>query len=47
MGCLTQIYAGLSEEAGKPERNGSYLIPFGRFGVTRKDVHAEGAGPKL
>jgi hypothetical protein len=47
MGALTQLYAGLMPEAGKPERNGSYLIPFGRYGVARKDTKAPGVGEKL
>lgn len=47
MGPLTQLYAGLMPDAGKPERNGSYLIPFGRYGVTRKDIKEPGVGEKL
>lgn len=47
MGALTQLYAGLMPEAGKPEHNGLYYIPFGREGVTRKDTKAPGVGDKL
>lgn len=47
MGALTQLYAGLMPESGKPERNGSYFIPFGRYGVARKDTQDPEVGQKL
>lgn len=47
MGALTQLYAGLMPETGKPDRNGLYFIPFGREGVRRKDTQAPGVGEKL
>lgn len=40
-GGYTELFAGWSEEAGKPEHNGGYVIPWGRFGDVRKDVQQE------
>lgn len=40
-GAYTELFAGWSEEAGKADKNGVYVIPWGRFGRFREDVHAE------
>jgi NAD(P)-dependent dehydrogenase (short-subunit alcohol dehydrogenase family) len=40
-GAYTELFAGWSEEAGKPEKNGAYIIPWGRFGGFREDLTAE------
>ncbi|KAK8195905.1 short-chain alcohol dehydrogenase [Zalaria obscura] len=37
-GAYTELWAGWSEEAGKAERNGAYIWPWGRFGGVRGDV---------
>lgn len=37
-GAYTELFAGWSEEAGKTENNGLYIIPWGRFGAFRQDV---------
>jgi hypothetical protein len=47
MGCLTQLYAGLMPETGKPDINGSYFIPFGRKGLPRSDTASPESGEKL
>ena len=39
-GGYTELFAGWSEEAGRPDKHGSYIIPWGRFGVQRDDVMA-------
>lgn len=46
-GAYTELYAGWSEEAGKPEGEGKYVVPWGRFGVLRPDVEQSQEGPKL
>lgn len=47
LGCLTQLYAGLMPESGKPEKNGLYFVPWGREGVTRHDAQGQEVGEKL
>lgn len=37
-GAYTELFAGWSEEAAKPENNGLYILPWGRFGAFRNDV---------
>jgi retinol dehydrogenase-12 len=46
-GGYTELFAGWSEEAGKPENSGKYVVPWGRFGVLRGDVAASEEGGKL
>lgn len=36
-GAYTELYAGLSPDIST-ERNGSYVIPWGRIAVPRKDL---------
>ncbi|WWC90502.1 uncharacterized protein L201_005438 [Kwoniella dendrophila CBS 6074] len=38
LGRMTPLYAGLSPEAGKPDQNGSYYIPWGRKGSANPDA---------
>jgi NAD(P)-dependent dehydrogenase (short-subunit alcohol dehydrogenase family) len=38
-GAYTELFAGLSEEV-TPDKNGAWIIPWGRFGKFRKDVEA-------
>lgn len=46
-GAYTELWAGWSEEAGRKERNGGYVWPWGRFGEVRGDVARElGEGGK-
>ncbi|KAK3056547.1 short-chain alcohol dehydrogenase [Extremus antarcticus] len=40
-GAYTELFAGWSEEAGRVERNGEYVIPWGRFGTFRQDIKVE------
>ena len=40
-GAYTDLYAGWSEEMGRPERNGGYVIPWGRAGDVRVDIQKE------
>lgn len=40
-GAYTELWAGWDAEAGKPERNGAYIVPWGRFSDNRADVEAE------
>ena len=40
-GGYTELWAGWSEEAGKPDKNGAYVFPWGRFGDFREDLTAE------
>ncbi|GAB7356520.1 hypothetical protein MBLNU459_g7267t1 [Dothideomycetes sp. NU459] len=37
-GAYTELFAGWSDEAGKMENNGLYILPWGRFGGFRTDV---------
>jgi retinol dehydrogenase-12 len=46
-GAYTELFAGWSEEAGKPENDGKYVVPWGRFGELRADVKASQDGVKL
>lgn len=39
-GAYTELWSGWSEEV-KPEHNGSYVWPWGRFGPVKSDVEAE------
>ncbi|KAM0712494.1 hypothetical protein Q7P37_011591 [Cladosporium fusiforme] len=39
-GAYTELWAGWSEAAGKPENQGKYVVPWGRFGVLRNDLVA-------
>ena len=41
-GGYTELFAGWSEEAGKEERKGAYIGPWGRFVMLRSDL---GQGP--
>ena len=43
-GGYTELYAGWSEEMGKPEHHGGYVKPWGRQSDVRKDVQAEVGG---
>lgn len=36
-GGLTELFGGLSPEI-TPQHNGTYIIPWGRFGTVRKDI---------
>ena len=40
-GGYTELFAGWSDDAGKAEKNGAYIIPWGRFGILRDDVTKE------
>ncbi|KAI9711302.1 MAG: hypothetical protein M1820_002289 [Bogoriella megaspora] len=42
-GAYTELFAGWSPEV-TPDKNGSYVIPWGRFGVQRPDVQEERDG---
>jgi len=46
-GAYTELFAGWSEEAGKPENDGKYVVPWGRFGELRADVKGSQDGAKL
>lgn len=46
-GAYTELFAGWSEEAGKPENDGKYVVPWGRFGDLRADVKGSQDGVKL
>jgi retinol dehydrogenase-12 len=46
-GAYTELFAGWSEEAGKPENDAKYIVPWGRFGELRTDVKASQDGVKL
>lgn len=46
-GGYTELFAGWSEEAGRKENAGKYVVPWGRFGVLRKDVEVSQEGAKL
>lgn len=37
-GAYTELFAGWSEEAGKPEKNGAYIGPWGRFVMLKPDL---------
>lgn len=43
-GAYTELFAGFSEEAGRPERKGLYIGPWGRFVALRGDIAANHAG---
>lgn len=38
MGAYTELFAGWAVEAGIPDRNGAYIVPWGRFANVRADV---------
>ncbi|KAK4992237.1 short-chain alcohol dehydrogenase [Elasticomyces elasticus] len=38
LGAYTELWAGWSEEAGRQENNGRYIVPWGRFGSFRDDI---------
>lgn len=40
-GAYTELFAGWSEEAGQPDKNGAYIVPWGQFGTCRADIVAE------
>ena len=40
-GGYTELFAGWGEEAGRKEKNGAYIAPWGRFGTFRGDIQAE------
>lgn len=40
-GAYTELWAGWDEEAGKPEKNGAYVVPWGRFSDYREDLEVE------
>lgn len=46
-GGYTELFAGWSEEAGRKENDGRYVVPWGRFGVLRADLEASQEGKKL
>lgn len=46
-GAYTELFAGWSEEAGKKENQGKYVVPWGRFGVLRGDLKEAGEAAKL
>lgn len=46
-GAYTELFAGWSEDAGKPENQAKYVVPWGRFGMLRADVDANTDGGKL
>lgn len=46
-GGYTELFAGWSEEAGRKENDGRYVVPWGRFGVLRADLEASKEGEKL
>lgn len=37
-GAYTELFAGWSDEAGKPEKNGAYIGPWGRFVMLKPDL---------
>lgn len=39
-GGYTELFAGFSEAAGKEDKNGAYVVPWGRFADNRKDIEA-------
>lgn len=45
-GGYTELFAGWSEEAGKPENAGKYIGPWGRFVILREDVRSNKEGQK-
>ncbi|KAK3671585.1 short-chain alcohol dehydrogenase [Recurvomyces mirabilis] len=45
-GGYTELFAGWSEEAGKPEHRGKYVGPWGRFVMLRSDIEANKEGAK-
>ncbi|KAK3673341.1 short-chain alcohol dehydrogenase [Recurvomyces mirabilis] len=40
-GAYTELFAGWSEEMGRRERNGGYVVPWGRAGDVRGDIQKE------
>lgn len=46
-GAYTELFAGWSEEAGRKENSGKYVVPWGRFGILRPDVDASPEATKL
>lgn len=40
-GAYTELFAGWSDDAGRPERNGAYIHPWGRFGSFKEDIQVE------
>lgn len=40
-GGYTELFAGWSEEAGRSDKHGGYVIPWGRFGTYRDDLKRE------
>lgn len=47
LGGYTELFAGWSEEAGRKENAGKYVVPWGRFGVLRNDLVTSQEAPKL
>lgn len=45
-GAYTELYAGWSEEAGKEDNKGKYILPWGRVGPVRKDIWQSAEGEK-
>lgn len=43
----TELFAGWSEEAGRKENAGKYVVPWGRFGALRGDVQTSKEGLRL
>lgn len=41
-GAYTELFAGWAEEAGREERKGAYIGPWGRFVMLRRDVDESG-----
>ena len=37
-GAYTELFAGWGEEAGREERKGAYIGPWGRFVMLRPDI---------
>lgn len=43
---MTQLAAGLLPEYGNSDKNGLYLIPYGRIGKARPDTSSPAVGKK-
>lgn len=46
MGAYTELFAGWADEAGKEDKKGAYIGPWGRFVMLRKDVDGNKEGEK-
>lgn len=46
-GAYTELWAGWSEDVGKKENEGKYVVPWSRFGPVKETVEPSMVGPRL